>query len=208
MLERITTKIDLLNHRVGEAALWLVLAMIVFQFLIVLLSKVFGISFTPLDESIWYLNGLIFMLGAAYTLLHDRHVRVDIIYRTASSRYKAWIDFWACLIFIIPVAFMTWGLSTGFILDSWYNFSANKWILERSSDSSSSLPLIAPYKTIIWVYALLIALQAFSEAGKAWLYLSGKAQTYPLPRKQGQQNKEPKSQRPKNQRPKSQRNNA
>ena len=68
MLERITTKIDLLNHRVGEAALWLVLAMIVFQFLIVLLSKVFGISFTPLDESIWYLNGLIFMLGAAYTL--------------------------------------------------------------------------------------------------------------------------------------------
>ena len=94
MLERITTKIDLLNHRVGEAALWLVLAMIVFQFLIVLLSKVFGISFTPLDESIWYLNGLIFMLGAAYTLLHDRHVRVDIIYRTASSRYKAWIDFW------------------------------------------------------------------------------------------------------------------
>ena len=182
MLQRITTKIDLLNHRVGEAALWLVLAMIVLQFLIVLLSKVFGISFTPLDESIWYLNGLIFMLGAAYTLLHDRHVRVDIIYRTASARYKAWIDFWACLLFIIPVACMTWGLSTGLILDSWYNFSTNEWILERADGSPSSLPLIAPYKTIIWLYALLIALQALSEAGKAWLYLSGRASTYPLPK--------------------------
>ena len=181
MIERIITNIDRLNHRIGEAALWFVLAMIVLQFLIVVLSKVFGISFTPLDESIWYLNGLIFMLGAACTLLHDRHVRVDILYRTASPRTKALVDFWGCLLFILPVAFMTAGLSSGFILDSWYNFAANKWIFERSSDSASSLPLIAPYKTIIWVYALLIALQALSEAAKAWSFLSGRTSTYPRP---------------------------
>ncbi len=178
MLTRIITSIDALNQRVGEAAIWLVLAMILFQFLVVLLSKVFGISFTPLDESVWYLNGLIFMLGAAYTLMHDRHVRVDLIYRESGQRYKAWVDLFGSLVFILPIAFMTFGLSWGFILDSWYNFSTGEWILERAEGIPSSLPLLSPFKTVIWVYALLVALQGLSLAGKAILYLNGKEPNY------------------------------
>lgn len=178
MIERITNSIDNLNHKVGEGAIWLTLAMIIFQFLVVLLSKVFGFSFTPLDESVWYCNGLMFMLGAAYTLLHNQHVRVDLFYGEATDHYKALVDFWGCLLFIIPVTFMTFGLSWGFVLDSWFNFSTGQWQLERAEGTPSSLPLLSAYKTIIWVYSFFVALAAISMAGKAWLFLSGKHASY------------------------------
>lgn len=178
MIERIISRIDGLNHKVGEGAIWFTLAMIVLQCLIVILSKVFGISFTPLDESIWYLNGLIFMLGASYTLLHNRHVRVDLIYREASDKYKARVDFWGSLLFILPVAFMTFGLSWGFILDSWYNFSKGEWNLERAEGTPTSLPLISAFKTVIWVYSFLLALAGLSLAAKAGLYLTGHRDRY------------------------------
>ncbi len=177
-LERIFSKIDRLNDWVGNKTLWLVLAMIITQFVIVILSKVYGYSFTPLDESVWYYNGLIFMLGAAYTLLHDRHVRVDIFYREASPRYKAIIDIIGAIIFLLPVTFMTFGLSWGFVLDSWYNFSTGQWVLERADGSPSSLPLLSAFKTIIWVYAFLLALAAISLTIKAGLFLSGAHHQY------------------------------
>lgn len=178
MLERIIFKLDKFNNLVGEKALWLVLAMILLQFSVVLLSKLYGLSFTPLDESIWYLNGLIFMLGAAYTLLHDRHVRVDIIYAEAGSKYKAMIDLFGALCFILPVAFITFGLSCNFVLDSWFNFSTGQWIIERAEGSPDSLPLLSLFKTVIWLYSLLLALTALSLAAKAVLSLTGKHQTY------------------------------
>lgn len=178
MIERIVQNIDRVTNRLGEVSLWLVIAMVICQFLVVLLSKVYGISFTPLDESVWYLNGLIFMLGAAYTLLHNRHVRVDLIYHDAGNRYKAWVDLFGSLVFILPVAFMTFGLSWGFVLDSWYNFATSEWLLERAEGTAASLPLISPFKTIIWLYAITIALSALSLAGKAILYLSGQWADY------------------------------
>ena len=91
-IERIVNKIDQLNNRVGECVIWLVLTMVIVQFLIVLLSKVFNISNTGFDEIVWYCNGLIFMLGAGYTLLYNRHVRVDISYNEAGQKYQALID--------------------------------------------------------------------------------------------------------------------
>lgn len=178
MLERIILKLDKINNQVGEKALWLVLAMILLQFSVVLLSKLYGLSFTQLDESIWYLNGLIFMLGAAYTLLHDRHVRVDIIYAEAGAKYKALVDLFGALFFILPVAFLTYGLSWNFVLDSWFNFSTGQWIIERADGSLDSLPLLSLFKTIIWVYSFLLALSALSLAAKAILSLSGHHQTY------------------------------
>lgn len=177
-LERISARIDRLNDWVGNKTIWLTLAMILSQFAIVILSKVYGYSFTPLDESIWYYNGLIFMLGAAYTLLHDRHVRVDIFYREAGQRYKAVVDFAGAILFLLPITFMTFGLSWGFVLDSWYNFNTGQWVLERANGSPSSLPLLSAFKTIIWVYAFLLALAAISLAIKAGLFLFGRHQDY------------------------------
>jgi len=179
VIERIINKIDRVNYRVGEVAIWFVLLMVVVQFLIVVVSKVFNFSNTGLDEIVWYSNGLIFMLGAGYTLLHNRHVRVDIFYNEAGYKYQALVDLFGSLCFILPVAVLTFGLSTNLVIDSWYNFNGGGWVLE-GSDSPSGLPLLFLYKTVIWVYAFLIALAGISLAGKAWLYLSGRRGTYEL----------------------------
>lgn len=178
MLRRIIAGIDQLNHWIGEKAIWFTLCMIIAQFAVVVISKTFGYSFTPLNESVWYFNGLIFMLGAAYTLLNDRHVRVDIFYREASDHFRALIDLIGALIFLLPVTFMTFGLSWNFVLDSWYNFNTGQWVLERAEGSSASLPLLSAYKTVIWVYSFLLALAAISLAAKAILFFKGNRRPY------------------------------
>lgn len=178
MLRRIIVKIDRLNYWIGEKAIWFTLVMIIAQFTVVTLSKVFGYSFTPLDESVWYFNGLIFMFGAAYTLLNDRHVRVDIFYREASPRFRAWVDMLGALVFLLPAIFMTFGLSWNFVLDSWFNFSTGHWVIERAEGSSSSLPLLSAFKTVIWAYSFLLALAAISLAAKSALFLFGTDERY------------------------------
>ncbi len=180
-IERIVKRIDQLNLRDGDYALWLVLLMVIVQFLIVLVSKVFNISNTGFDEIVWYCNGLIFMLGAGYTLLYNRHVRVDIFYNDRSSKYQALVDLFGSLFFILPVAAFTFGLSWNLVIVSWYNFNGGGWVLE-GSDSPSGLPLLFLFKTVIWIYAFLIALAGLSLAGKAFLYLSGWSPNYELMR--------------------------
>ena len=77
-MQRLARIIDLLNERLGRLVAWGALAMVLAQALVVLLRYVFAIGSIPLQESIWYLHGMLFMLGAGYTLLLDGHVRIDI----------------------------------------------------------------------------------------------------------------------------------
>ncbi|MCP4981394.1 MAG: hypothetical protein GY935_12965 [Gammaproteobacteria bacterium] len=63
---------DRFNSRLGRLIAWLALAMVLVQFAVVLLRYVFAVGFTPMQESVWHLHGLVFMLGAGYTLLHHQ----------------------------------------------------------------------------------------------------------------------------------------
>ncbi len=162
-LYRIANAIDALNTRVGNAIAWTAFAMVLIQFAVVILRYVFAFSNTALSESIWYLHGLLFMIGAGYTLLYDGHVRVDVFYREASQRYKAWVDLLGSMLFIIPLCILTVWLSWGYVINAWR-------VLEGSTELAG-LPLIFLYKTVIWAFALFVGLQALSIAIKALLYL-------------------------------------
>jgi len=169
-LYRIANFIDALNDRVGNAIAWAAFIMVLIQFGIVILRYVFAFSNTALSESIWYLHGLLFMIGAGYTLLYDGHVRVDVIYREASQRYKAWVDLLGSVLFIIPLCILTVWLSWGYVINAWR-------VLEGSTELSG-LPLIFLYKTVIWVFAAFVGLQALSTAIKAFLFLMGRWPRY------------------------------
>ena len=80
MLERI----DTFNRKLGHATAWFALVLVLLQFSVVVLRYVFSVGFAPMQEAVWYLHGLLFMLGAGYTFLQDEHVRVDVIYRQAT----------------------------------------------------------------------------------------------------------------------------
>jgi len=169
-LYRIANAIDALNIRVGNLIAWTAFLMVLIQFGIVVLRYVFAFSNTALSESIWYLHGLLFMIGAGYTLLHDGHVRVDVIYREASQRYKTWVDLLGATLFIIPLCILTVWLSWGYVI--------NAWIVLEGSTELAGLPLIFLYKTVIWVFAALVGVQALSMAIKAFLFLMGRWPRY------------------------------
>ena len=78
--------IDAVNDRIGRAVAWLALAMVLMQFVVVVMRYIFGVGSLYMQEGIVYLHAIVFLVAAGYTLLHDGHVRVDIVYGSATPR--------------------------------------------------------------------------------------------------------------------------
>jgi TRAP-type mannitol/chloroaromatic compound transport system permease small subunit len=152
-------RIDRLNAAIGRGAAWAVLFVVVLQFAVVLLRYVFGIGSIWLSESILYGNAVMFMLAAAWTLREGGHVRVDVFYAEASPRRKAMIDLAGSLLLLLPFMLALAWLSLPYVARSWA-------ILERSRETSG-LPVVFLLKTLIPVFALLLALQGVSQAIRA-----------------------------------------
>ncbi|MBZ0218332.1 MAG: TRAP transporter small permease subunit [Fimbriimonadaceae bacterium] len=169
-LDRIIDPIDKLNLYVGRAVAWLTLAMALVQFIVVVLRYVFAIGFIPMQEAIWYLHGMLFMIGAGFTLLNDGHVRVDVFYREAKTRTKALVDLLGSIFLLMPVCVATFVLSFGYVVNSWTIFEV--------STEVSGLPLIFALKTMIWVFAILLGLQGIALMARAVRHLRGESDTY------------------------------
>jgi TRAP-type mannitol/chloroaromatic compound transport system permease small subunit len=159
--------LDQFNEIIGRGIAWLTLAMVLIGFVVVMLRYVFNIGFVWMQESYVWLHGVIFMAGAGYTLLHDGHVRVDIFYRTASMRTKAWIDLFGALVLMLPVLALVWIQAWPYVLDSWGR-------LEESREAGG-LPGLFLLKSVVLVFCVTMALQAFSLAGRSILVLAGRA---------------------------------
>ena len=69
---------------IGSGASWLTLFMVIVTFVIVVMRYVFDAGLIWLQESVIWMHAVVFMLGAAYTLEQEEHVRVDVFYRTMS----------------------------------------------------------------------------------------------------------------------------
>ena len=146
--------IDTLNERLGRWIAWLALIMVLVQFVVVLMRYVFGMGSIAMQESIIYMHGLLFMLGAGYTLLHDGHVRVDIFYREASPKHKARVDIFGVVAFLIPVCVLIW-------IYSW-PYVSNAWRVYEGSKETSGIQAVFLLKTVVLVVCALVALQGIS----------------------------------------------
>lgn len=169
-MQRVIRFIDALNYRIGRAVMWLAIIIALIQFATVIFRYVFSIGFIPVQESIWYLNAILFMTGAGFALFADAHVRVDILYREARPRRQALVDLLGGLFLLLPVSIATVWLSFGYVTMSWR-------VLEGSTEVSG-LPLIFVLKTFIWVFALLVGLQGIAMIGRAYLAIRGRSESY------------------------------
>jgi TRAP-type mannitol/chloroaromatic compound transport system permease small subunit len=95
--------LDCFSEWTGRTVAWMTLLMVLGTFVVVVQRYVFNQGNTALQESIIYMHSLVFLLGAAYTLKHDGHVRVDIIYRPLGEKGKAWINLFGTLFLLMPV---------------------------------------------------------------------------------------------------------
>ncbi len=124
-----------------------------------------------MQEAVSYLHAAVFMLGAAYTLKHDGHVRVDIVYRRLSYRGKALVYLLGTLLLLLPVCV--------YILTSSREYVAFSWSLREGSQEAGGLDAVYLLKTAIPVMAMLLLLQGIAIALHSLLQLLGFEQQSP-----------------------------
>jgi TRAP-type mannitol/chloroaromatic compound transport system permease small subunit len=148
--------LDRISHVTGRATSWLTLAMVLLTTIIVVMRYVFDIGFIWMQESVTWMHAAVFMVGAAYTLLHEEHVRVDIFYRNMSPRRRALIDFLGVLLFLLPLC--------GFLAWMAWDFAATSWAINESSREPGGLPypMIPLLKSIVLIMPVFVALQGLS----------------------------------------------
>ena len=115
VIERFVLAVDRINEIAGRAAAWLTLAMVLITFTVVVLRYVFSIGFVWLQESYVWLHGIVFMVGAGYTLAHDGHVRVDIFYRSPAAAFKRVVDLFGAVVLLLPFVVMIGWLSWPYV---------------------------------------------------------------------------------------------
>ena len=143
---------------------WLLVLLVLMQGLVVLLRYGFSWGSIALQESVTYLHAICFMLGAAFTLQVDRHVRVDALYRSMSLKQQALVNAVGSVLFLIPIClFMLWA-SYDYVLQAWT-------IKERSADSGG-LAIVYLLKTLIPLLAVSLLAQALAELGRSILSLT------------------------------------
>jgi len=158
--------IDAVNERIGRAVLWLVLAVTLISAANALIRYGFGMSSNAWLEIQWYLFGAIFLLAAGYTLKHNGHVRIDVIYGRLSARAQAWIDLLGSLLFLLPLCgLMAWLAFPGFV----GSFQSG----EMSPDAGGLMRW--PVRLLIPLGFALLALQGVAEIIKRVAFLRGKA---------------------------------
>jgi len=144
---------DRISSITGKASAWLTLFMVVVTFVIVVMRYVFDAGLIWLQESVVWMHAVVFMLGAAYTLQQEDHVRVDILYRTMGVKGRAWVDLAGVIFFLLPLcAFLAWKS---------LDFVAASWGLREASRESGGLPypLIPLLKTVLLLMPVAVALQ-------------------------------------------------
>lgn len=159
--------IDRFSKLVGFAVSWLTLVMVLVTFVVVVMRYVFDAGLIWLQESVVWMHAVVFMLGAAYTLQQEEHVRVDIFYREMSAKRKAWIDAIGVVIFLLPLCvFFAWKS---------YDFVTISWALKEASRESGGLPypFIPLLKSIIVVTPILLGLQGVALLMRSMRTLRG-----------------------------------
>ena len=154
--ERVASAVDGLNEYTGRAIAWLTLGMALVGFLVVVLRYALDTGFIWMQETVTSMHAAVFMVGAAYTLLHEEHVRVDIFYRNMNPYRRALIDFMGVLLFLLPMC--------GFLAWMAWDFAAVSWAINESSREPGGLPypMIPLLKSIVFIMPVLVALQGVS----------------------------------------------
>jgi len=114
----------------------------------------------------WHLFAFIFLIGAAYALKHDRHVRVDVFYANFTEKQQAWVNLIGTLLFLIPFCII--------IIYTSIRFAANAYAIQEGSPDPGGLPARYIVKAAIPIGFILLLLQACSLLIKSMLTLTHK----------------------------------
>lgn len=150
--------IDRISIATGRAASWLTLAMVLATFVIVILRYAFDAGVVWLQEGVTWMHAMVFMLGAAYTLQSEEHVRVDIFYRNMNERRQALVNLGGVILFVVP-------LCVFFVVES-YDYVFSSWQIREISRDAGGLPypFVPLLKSALVIMPVAVLLQGISMA--------------------------------------------
>jgi len=154
--ELIADRIDRFSEATGVLVSWLTLVMILLTVVIVVMRYVFDAGLVWMQEALTWMHAAVFMLGAAYTLQRDEHVRVDIFYRGMDERRRAMVDAAGVLLFLLPLC--------GFVLVEAWPYVSASWAINEISRDTGGLPYpaIPLLKSVLLVMPMLVGLQGIA----------------------------------------------
>lgn len=159
------------NRLIGNVFAWLALAIVLVCFWVVVERYIVGTTRLWMQDLYPWLNGVMFTAVAAYALYRNDHVRVDIFYRPATDRTKAWLDLIGVLIFLLPFAFVVWTYCQVFV--------SRAWGLREASSNPGGAQGLFVVKAFILVFAVTIALQGVSMLIRSILIIRGREDLVP-----------------------------
>ena len=168
-MEKLVRFLDGISEWTGRAIAWFTLMMVLVTFAVVILRYLFDTGWIAMQESVTYLHAMVFLLGAAYTLHHQAHVRVDIFYHRFGPRGRALVDLLGTLFLLLPVC--------GFILFSSWDYVLDSWAYRETSSEPGGLPWVYLLKSLLLLMPLLLSLQGLAELLRAIVQLRSGRET-------------------------------
>ena len=154
-----------LNERIGVAVSWLTTVLVAVVCYDVFTRYLLKSSLVAVQELQWHLFAVIFLIGAAYTLKHGKHVRVDVFYNRFSAKTRAWVDFVGCLLFLIPFCLVAIWCSHTFVI--------NAFVIGEGSPDPGGLPARFILKAAIPAGFFLLTLQGLALAFGSLMKVAG-----------------------------------
>ena len=168
-MKKLYKTLHAINELTGKAIAWLTLLMMLVTFSVVLLRYMFDLGWVAMQESVVYMHATVFMLGAAYTMKHQGHVRVDIFYQRFTVKTRAWVDLIGTLLLLFPVSiFIAW-MGWEYVVDAWR--------VHEGSREAGGLPGVFLLKSLIILMPTLLIVQGLAMLIEQILVISGNQPT-------------------------------
>jgi TRAP-type mannitol/chloroaromatic compound transport system permease small subunit len=165
VLTRVAGAIDTVIDVIGRAVSWLTAAVVVLMIVIVALRYGFDRGSVALQEAVLYLHSAVFLLGAAWALKMNAHVRVDIFHQRWSPRGKAIADLVGTVLFLLPFCGLLVWLS--------WDYAATSWSIREGSREPGGLPYVYVMKSLIPAAGVLLIVQGIAHTLRAVTVIAG-----------------------------------
>lgn len=160
----ISRGIDALNTFIGKAVSWLILVAVLISAGNAVVRKVLSTSSNAWLELQWYLFGAVFLLAAAWTLICNEHIRIDVVNSLFPKRVRNWIDVIGHTLFLMPLCILI-------LVDSW-PFFLKSYLQNEQSMNAGGL-VVWPAKLLVVVGFALLFIQGISELIKRIAIMRG-----------------------------------
>ena len=147
--------IEKIINSLGKFISLMIPTMTILMIVIIVARYFLGIGLTGIQELVMYMHALVFLGCAGYVQYKDEHVRVDIFYREASNSYKAKINFFLSLLFLLPLCFVV-----GYFSIELINMA---WKIKEVSTEAGGLGFVYIQKTLIALFPITLLITLFYQ---------------------------------------------